>query len=164
MDFLASTHHDILICSLLLCRFPGLVFLGFWSPIPARFLALILPHISLKWFCLVFPLKKTFPCSPHKYWAFSFSLFFSCVTTRVDSRLASSSKRRLINHKEKLQMKIKTKQDFEHELEAIEHDLFISLPFKRGQAQVWGDSQDKWDAWEKELEERREVILAKLES
>ena len=58
----------------------------------------------------------------------------------------------------------KTNKDLEHELEAIEHDLFISLPFKRGQAQVWGDSQDKWDKWEKELEARREVILAKLES
>ena len=58
----------------------------------------------------------------------------------------------------------KTNKDLEHELEAIEHDLFISLPFKRGQAHVWGDSQDNWDAWEKELEARREVILAKLEN
>ena len=57
-----------------------------------------------------------------------------------------------------------TKQDFEHELEEVEHDLAHTLPFKRGQAHVWGDSQDKWDAWEKELEERREVILAKLEN
>jgi len=154
MDFLASTHHDILICSLLLCRFPGLVFLGFWSPIPARFLALILPHISLKWFCLVFPLKKTFPCSPHKYWAFSFSLFFSCVTTRVDSRLASSSKRRLINHKEKLQMKIKTKQDFEHELEAIDKALELWKSALRIDAHTYI----------KIFKARRKVILAKLEN
>ena len=37
MDFDASSHHDILIRSLLLYRFPCLVFLGYWSPIPARF-------------------------------------------------------------------------------------------------------------------------------
>tara|TARA_Y100001970_G_scaffold287369_1_gene411843 strand:+ start:351 stop:542 length:192 start_codon:yes stop_codon:yes gene_type:complete len=55
-----------------------------------------------------------------------------------------------------------TKQDLEHELEAIEHDLAHTLPFKRGQAHVWGDSQDKWDTWEKELETRRAEILAKL--
>tara|TARA_Y100001938_G_C8027242_1_gene398697 strand:- start:303 stop:488 length:186 start_codon:yes stop_codon:yes gene_type:complete len=61
-------------------------------------------------------------------------------------------------------MEIKTKQDLEHVLDEVEHDLFISLPFKRGQAHVWGYSQDKLDAWEKELEERRKVILAKLES
>ena len=61
-------------------------------------------------------------------------------------------------------MEIKTKQDLEHVLDEVEHDLFISLPFKRGQAHVWGHSQDKLDAWEKELEERRKVILAKLES
>ena len=37
MDFLPSTHQDMLIRSLFLCRLPGLVFLGFKSPIPARF-------------------------------------------------------------------------------------------------------------------------------
>tara|TARA_R100001015_G_C4589760_1_gene145367 strand:- start:589 stop:795 length:207 start_codon:yes stop_codon:yes gene_type:complete len=50
----------------------------------------------------------------------------------------------------------------EHELEGIETDLANTLPFRRGQAHVWGDSQDKWDTWQKELETRRAEILAKL--
>ena len=49
------------------------------------------------------------------------------------------------------------------ELRGIEHDLANTLPFKRGQAQVHGESQDKWDEWEKELETRRKAILAKLQ-
>ena len=48
------------------------------------------------------------------------------------------------------------------ELQGIEHDLANTLPFKRGQAHVHGESQDKWDEWEKELETRRKAILAKL--
>tara|TARA_R110002110_G_scaffold144816_1_gene334174 strand:- start:242 stop:436 length:195 start_codon:yes stop_codon:yes gene_type:complete len=54
-------------------------------------------------------------------------------------------------------------ETLEHELEGIEHDLANVLPSRRGQAQVWGDSQDKWDTWEKELETRRAEVLAKLE-
>ena len=53
-------------------------------------------------------------------------------------------------------------ETLEHELEGIEHDLANVIPFRRGQARVWGDSQDKWDTWEKELETRRAEVLAKL--
>ena len=53
-------------------------------------------------------------------------------------------------------------ETLEHELEGIERDLSHTLPFKRGQAHVWGDSQDTWDKWEKELQTRRAEVLAKL--
>lgn len=54
-------------------------------------------------------------------------------------------------------------KELEEELQGIEHDLAHTLPFKRGQAHAWGDSQDKWDDWEAELEARRKAILAKLQ-
>ena len=95
-----------------------------------------------------------FPSRVHKQRDFSFSLFFSCVKTPVDSRLASSSKRRLINHKEKLQMKIKTKQDFEHELEAIDKALELWKSALRIDAHTYI----------KIFKARRKVILAKLEN
>ena len=66
MDFIASSHHDILICSLLLCRLPSLVFLGFWSPIPARFPSVDSGLFLLKLVLLVFTEQQMFPSRLHK--------------------------------------------------------------------------------------------------